>query len=38
MYHIINHDLINKTDDNYIVRIEEHNNLVPKIFMIETKW
>ena len=34
---IINHSLINTTNVNSIIRIEEHNKLVPKMIMIDTK-
>ena len=37
IYRIINHNLINTTNVNSIVMIEEHNKLVPKMITIETK-
>ena len=38
IYCIINHNLLNTTKDNSIVRIEEHNNIFPKTIMIDKKW
>ena len=39
MIHIImNHNFILTTNVDIIIRIEEHNKLVPKMNMMETKW
>ena len=38
IHRIINHNLILTTNFNSIVRIEEHNKLVPKMIMIGKKW
>ena len=37
-YCFIDHNMLNTTNFNIIVRIEEYNNLVPKMIMIEIKW
>ena len=38
IYCIINQNLVNATNVNIIVRIEEHNKLVPIMIMMEKKW
>ena len=35
---VINHKLLNTNNVNGIVRIEEHNNIVPKIIIIGINW
>ena len=38
IHRIINHNMLNTTNVNMIIRIEEHNKLVPKMIMRVTKW
>ena len=35
---IINHNLLNTTNVNSIVSVEEHNKIVTKMIMMEKKW
>ena len=38
IYRILNHNLLNTTNFNNIYMKEEHNKLVSKMIMIQTKW